>query len=401
MRGKSPVYYGSIIHGRPSPFASLAAKYDEIMERLDFSTIREKDKIAIKMHLGFRDGAQTVPVFYVRRLVKALKETGGYPFITDNPTAVYNAVERGYTQETCGCPIIPVSGLKDRYHYPAEIGYSSIGTLDMCGVLHDADALIDLSHIKGHETCGYAGAFKNLALGGYTGPDRWHKIHAIEDSVEWWDPGKCTPEHARALVENCPGKALEYNEEGHRLTNQWYKCYNGNCLECIKLDEGVGSLSLGPGNFAAFHELMAHSAKRILEMFDDDKMFYLSFLLDITPQCDCVGLIMPPVIPDLGIMGSRDIVAIEQATLDVLKGAGLDERMIPPHIKLVNLDPGADLHPFQRLWGPWKDPYLVTEQGERLGMGSRDYELREILPPVETAEMQLPEREYEAQATFF
>ncbi len=401
MSGKSRVYFGSIIHGQSSLFASLAAKYDEIMEMLDFSTIRKKDKIAIKMHLGFRDGAQTVPVFYVRRLVKALKETGGYPFITDNPTAVYNAVDRGYTQETCGCPIIPISGLKDRYNFGVEIGYRTVDTMDMCGVLHDADALIDLSHIKGHETCGYAGAFKNIALGGYTGPDRWNKIHAIEDSVEWWDPGKCTPEHARMLVENCPGKALEYDEEKHRLTNQWYKCYNGNCLRCMELDEDVGCLNLGPGNFAAFQELMAHAAKKVLETFDDDKVFYLSFLLDITPQCDCVGLIMPNVVSDLGIMGSKDIVAIEQAALDKIKEAGLIERMIPPHIKKVNLGREIDLHPFQRLWGPWKNPYLVTEYGEKLGLGCRDYELVEVLSPEETVDMEPPPHRYEDQPTFF
>ena len=71
------------------------------MELLDFSSIEERDKVAVKMHLGYSDGFQTIPVFFVRRIVNAIKQAGGWPFITDNPTAVYNAVNRGYTQETC------------------------------------------------------------------------------------------------------------------------------------------------------------------------------------------------------------------------------------------------------------------------------------------------------------
>jgi len=37
-------------------------------------------------------------------------------------------------------------------------------------------------------------------------------------------------------------------------------------------------------------------------------------------------------------------------------------------------------HPFQWLHGPLKNPYLVTEYGEPLGLGSRDYELIDVLP---------------------
>jgi uncharacterized Fe-S center protein len=398
---KPKVYYGSIIHGQCAPFASLAAKYERIMELLDFSSIEKQDKVAIKMHLGFRDGFQTVPVFFIRRLAQKLNEAGAYPFVTDNPTAVYNAVDRGYTQETCGCPIIPVSGVKDGYHYTTEVGYRTVDEMNMAGVLHDADALIDFSHVKGHATCGYGGAFKNLALGGYCGEDRWNKIHGVEDSVQWNDPGKLSPSHVEKLVDSCPTGALRWDEKKGRLVNEWYLCSNGNCLRCMKADEGVRALSLGPGNFAAFHELMAVAAGKVLETFDPDKVFYLSFLLDITPQCDCTGVIQPMVVPDLGVMGSRDIVAVEQAALDVVKEAELIESMIPPYIKDVNLDPDADLHPFQRIWGPWKDPYIVCEYGERLGLGSRDYELVEVLPPAETATMDPEKIVYERQPSFY
>jgi uncharacterized Fe-S center protein len=47
-------------------------------------------------------------------------------------------------------------------------------------------------------------------------------------------------------------------------------------------------------------------------------------------------------------------------------------------------------HPFRWLHGPHKDPYLVCEYGEKLGLGSRQYELVDVLPveQVERSSMQ-------------
>ena len=160
----SKVFFGSVQHGNRARFASFAAKVDEVVKKLDFKTIDKKDKVAIKMHLGFQDGYQTVPVFFVRRIVEAVKKVGGYPFITDNPTSVYNAVNRGYTQETCGCPLIPIAGIKDKYTYEFKADFRSVDTLDMAGVLADADVLIDLTHVKGHNSCGLEEQSKILLL---------------------------------------------------------------------------------------------------------------------------------------------------------------------------------------------------------------------------------------------
>ncbi|MHA2293968.1 MAG: DUF362 domain-containing protein, partial [Candidatus Hodarchaeales archaeon] len=157
------VYFGSVQHGVAKKFASFAAKVDKVVSLLDLSTIDKNDKVALKMHLGFSDVYQTIPVFFIRRIVKAIKEAGGWPFITDNPTAVYNAVDRGYTQETCGCPIIPISGVKDGYTYKKEVNYRNVEEIYMAGVLQDSDVLFDVSHIKGHNSCGFGGAIKNLA----------------------------------------------------------------------------------------------------------------------------------------------------------------------------------------------------------------------------------------------
>lgn len=399
QKEQSKVYFGSIQHGQNNRESSLKTKIDKIIELLDFSTIEKKDKVAVKMHLGFNDGYQTVPVFFVRQVVQAIKDQGAYPFVTDNPTAVYNAVERGYTQETVGCPIIPVAGVKDKYTYNTQIDYRGLDSLDMGGVLHDADVLVDLTHSKGHGCNGYGGAIKNLALGGYAAKSRWHKIHGIEQSIPYWDAENTTKEQAQQMVDSCPYNAIKYDEEDHELKISFCMCKQ--CMECKKAGNGNELLQINQENFSAFQELLAITAKKVVDTFDDDKVFYLNYLLQITAMCDCMGIAQPPVVNDIGVLGSRDIIAVDVASLDLIKQAGLIPNSVPPPFKHVNHDPQANLHPFQRIHGPMKDPYIAMVYGEGLGMGNSAYDLKEILPAEETAEEKPIKHEYEGAATFY
>jgi uncharacterized Fe-S center protein len=89
-----------------------------------------------------------------------------------------------------------------------------------------------------------------------------------------------------------------------------------------------------------------------------------------------------PILPDAGVFGSDDIVALDQATLDVIASTHLIEDNIPTSME-VHTRAG---HPFQWLHGPLKDPYKVVEYGEKMGIGSREYELVDVLP------LEFPER---------
>jgi len=83
-----------------------------------------------------------------------------------------------------------------------------------------------------------------------------------------------------------------------------------------------------------------------------------------------------PILPDAGIFGSDDIVALDQAVLDMTAKTPLIEENIPSCLEVHT----REGHPFQVLHGPMKDPYKVTEYGEQQGLGSRDYELVDVLP---------------------
>jgi uncharacterized Fe-S center protein len=400
------VYYGSTIVGRPARYACLSAKLDSILEHLDLSTIEKKDKVAIKMHLGFNDGYQTVPVYFVRRVAEAVKKQGAFPFVTDNPSAVYNAADRGYTSETCGCPIIPISGVKDGYVTKKEIDFNGLDSLDAAGVLLDADVLINLTHVKGHGSCGYGGAFKNIALGGYGASSRWHKIHGVEQFLKYFDETKMTKEHLEKLREVCPRNAPSWNEKDKKAVLSFYECdqCHGKEKPCIEADNGLTGWSVKEENFVAFQEIMAIAAKHITDSFDAEKMFHLNFMMDITPFCDCMGMGMPSVIEDIGIAGSKDIVAVETASLDLIAQQGLlvdTVKKIPEAYMRSNPDGDSNLHPWQLLHGPFKNPYKVAEYGADRGMGSMKYELVELLSAEETSKGEPPKIEYEGGPTFY
>ena len=97
-----------------------------------------------------------------------------------------------------------------------------------------------------------------------------------------------------------------------------------------------------------------------------DKLGYVNVLLDITPDPDGHAWSDAPVVPDIGILASRDPVALDQASVDFVNGqpgiAGT--RLSDP----ACADKLSDLHPDV-------DWSLALAYAERLGLGTRAYEL--------------------------
>jgi uncharacterized Fe-S center protein len=88
------------------------------------------------------------------------------------------------------------------------------------------------------------------------------------------------------------------------------------------------------------------------------KMCYFNFATSITRDCDCMAKKDKPVCDDLGIVAGDDPVAVDQATVDLLK-----ERR------------GKDLFAEMR---PEIDHEIQLRHGEAIGLGSREYDLVEV-----------------------
>jgi uncharacterized Fe-S center protein len=368
------VYFGSAHQSRLEAKETLPAKLDLILEKLQIRDRVKNEMVVIKMHTGNNIGYSTIHPVFVRRVVQAVKEGGGKPFIADVNWDVTGAETRGYSQETLGCPIYPAAGPDEKYFYEYDKPFKGIRKWKLAGMIHDATFLINFSHVKGHPSCGFGAAFKNLALGCMAGETRG-EMHHVMHFDQYWFPEKCSDVVTiNKIAASCPFEAIVEDKKRpgqmHLHMEQCNQC--GRCLQVAP----PGSLKINATNFNAFQEACAISTSITLSTFDTKKVTHLSLATQMTPVCDCFGFTTMPILPDVGIFGSDDIIAIERAVLDATAGMQVIEENLPMVMEIHS----HSGHPFQQIHGPLKDPYLVTEYGEKLGLGSRDYELVDILP---------------------
>jgi uncharacterized Fe-S center protein len=370
----SQVFFGSPRQARLDAKETLPAKLDLILDHLHIRDRVKDETVAVKMHTGSNIGYSTVHPVFVRRVVQAVRDGGGHPFVTDVIWDTIEAEHRGYSAEVLGCPVLPSAGLDEKYCYPHTRPYKSIKEWKVAGMIQDASFLINFSHIKGHPSCSYGGAFKNLALGCMAGETR----SAMHDSMHYdryWFAEKCPdPAVLQKIVEVCPHEAIVEDKEHpgdlHLHIEQCNQC--GRCLQVAP----PGSLKIDPVNFHTFQEACAISTSITLSTFAPGKATHLALATHITPVCDCFGFTSMPILPDAGVFGSDDIVALDQAVLDVTGETRLIEENVPAAMEVHT----REGHPFRWLHGPLKDPYLVVQYGEKLGLGSRGYELVDVLP---------------------
>jgi len=368
------VYFASARQSKLSADETLPVKLDRILEKLRLRERVKGDRVAIKMHLGGNVGYSTIHPVFVRRVVQAVKDGGGKPFVTDTAGSVASAAQRGYTPETLGCAIYPTGGLDEKYFYTHRREYKNIKEWRLGGAIQDATFLVDLAHVKGHPSCGFGAAFKNLALGGMMGVTRG-AIHDTNHFDPYWFPDKCPDDETRRkIMAACPFDCLVEDKKDPRRLHLHYEPCN-QCGRCLKVAP-EGSLEIRKENFWAFQEACAISTQIVLSTFEPAKATFINIANQITPVCDCFGFTGMYVLPDLGIFGSDDIVAADTATLDAIAGLTVDADALPLDMEA---QPGAG-HPFQVIHGPCKDPYLVCRYGEALGLGSMRYELINVQP---------------------
>ena len=109
----------------------------------------------------------------------------------------------------------------------------------------------------------------------------------------------------------------------------------------------------------------------VLDTFDKDKIYYINVLLNLTMLCDCWGFSTPSLVPDIGIMASNDIAAIDKASLDMIKAENLLPDSLPEGRELTE-----GKHLFEKIFG--KDPYNQIKILEEMKIGNGDYEFEEI-----------------------
>jgi uncharacterized Fe-S center protein len=263
-------------------------------------------KVAIKLHTGEPDGPYILP----REMVRALQQS-----IPDSKLVETNTLYKGKRETTADhratiehngwdfCPVdimdedgaimLPIAG--GRRFREMSVGKHMLGY----------DALVVLTHFKGHTMGGYGGSMKNIGIGCADGPIGKKLIHGAPDADEYSD--KAGPE-------------------------TWLKG-------------------------KPFQENMVESAKATVDFFRT-RIVYINVLRKMSVDCDCAGVTAAlPKAHDLGILASTDLLAVEQASID-----------------MVYALPEAELHDLaERIES--RDGLHQLEHMSALRMGSRRYRM--------------------------
>ena len=113
-----------------------------------------------------------------------------------------------------------------------------------------------------------------------------------------------------------------------------------------------------------FQAGMAHVNKACLDTFELDRVMYINYVLNVTPICDCWGFSTPSIVPDIGILASKDIVSVEQASIDTIKTENFIEGTLPYPL---TMDPETPGHLLEKIHH--KDPSHAVRGTCEAGIG--------------------------------
>ncbi len=293
---KSKVYFTREI----SP-ASLVRVYEALGVTLP-------GKVAVKISTGEAGNPNYLKPELIQDLVQKLKGTivecnTAYEGARNDTTAhLQTAKEHGFTK-IADVDIMDADG---EIEIPVKNGKHL--EVDIIGKnFENYDSMLNLAHFKGHPMGGFGGALKNQSIG----------------------------------IASAAGKAYIHTA--------------GKSRDVATLWEHTAPQD-------DFLESMAEAATAVADyMREQEKpIVYINVINNLSVDCDCVATPEAPCMADIGIAGSLDPVALDQACIDMIWNSD---------------DPGRD-HFVERV--ERQNGRLIIDAAARLGLGSKDYELVEL-----------------------
>ena len=336
------------------------------------------DLVAVKLHFGETGNMAYIRPPFVRRAVDMVKDYGGRPFLTDANTLyvgtrqnsvehMETAIRNGFDYAVVGAPLIIADGLTGKDYVKVPVPGKHFKEVNIGSAAYHADAMVVMSHFKCHELTGFGGAIKNIGmgLGSRSGKQQMHSDVLPEVKDE-----KCTG--CAKCKEWCPADAIEMQPwEGTKKGLKAYildkKCWGcGECAVTCQFDAVRINWRTTP---EAAQEKMAEYALGAVQG-KTEKVVYISFVMNVSPDCDCFGHNDHPIVQDIGILASLDPVALDTACYDLVNSQ-------PALIGSVIEGCHTGEDKFQMVH-PGINPLTQLEHSEKIGLGMMQYELRQI-----------------------
>ncbi len=367
---KSMVYF---IGPRTDMGRDIFAKLGKLLQRAEFPDfIQQNDLVALKLHFGEQGTTAYIHPSYVGFLVSQIKGRKALPFLTDTNVLyrgargnsvdhLHTAFAHGFSPLVTGAPVIISGGLRGQTSIEVEIGKKHFQRVKLASEIEDFDKLICLTHFTGHLGTGFGGAIKNLGMGLAA---KSGKLAMHSTLVPLIEQEKCTG--CGTCGKHCPADAIKLQEgrRGEFAVIDPAACIG--CGECIATCPSEAVDIQWNESAQNVQEKICEHAYGVVKR--KQPVFFLTFLMNITPGCDCVGFSDTAIVPDIGILASYDPVAIDQASVDLvnqqqgMSGSKLKANLGHGEDKLRSLYPNID----------WT---VQLRYGEAIGLGSRDYEL--------------------------
>ena len=375
MSEKAKVYFTDF---RARPGFNLLQKLQKLIKKAGIENIDFDNKyVAIKIHFGEPGNLAYLRPNYAKVVADVVKELGGKPFLTDCNTLYVggrkNALDHidaaylnGFTPMSTGCNVIIADGLKGNTEILVPVNGEYVKEAKIGAEVMNADIVISLNHFKGHECTGFGGAIKNIGMGCGS---RAGKMEMHSSGKPRVIDSKC--KKCKQCIKICAHSAISYDENGIAKIDH-NKCVGcGRCIGICNFD------AVRSPNDEAGDILNKKMAEYALAVVKDRPQFHISLICDVSPNCDCHAENDAPIVPNIGMLASFDMVALDRACADLVnKQAIVENSNLGENIKKY------DKSMMDKLMG---DRFMMNHpdtnwesqitHGEKIGLGTSEYEL--------------------------
>ncbi len=366
----SAVYFADLRTGAKE---NLFHKIGRLMQLCGLEQcIAPGELVAVKLHFGERGNHSFIRPVFLRRVVDELHGRGAFPFLTDSSTlypgerkeavsALRCAIENGFAYATVNAPLVMLDGLRGHTTVEVPVPGELLQKVSIGAAIVEADALVTVSHFKCHELTGFGGALKNLGMGCASREGKMQQHSTVGPTVF---PKRCTA--CGRCVTSCAHDAISFPSGTAVIDEE--RCVG--CAHCVTAcPEKAINIQWNEASDLVMKKMAEYALGALAGK--RGKTLHINFITQVSPACDCYGYSDAPIVNDIGVCASVDPVALDQACADLVNGArGNNDTALRS-----GFDPGGDkfrgVHPNIH----WE---VQLEHGEKIGLGTRSYELIKI-----------------------